>query len=348
MGVLYQRVCRRQFVMNEDSADQIGILSSLSHHCAARIDALSSQLTDYKITNIDDLLQGCIELDEGKLELLVAPGDLVWEERSILANKGLTIITALQRNHPFHILVSNDDPWHLKADAIILCDQTLIQSQLQRRRGKIPRRLDLRNFSEFDLDTNSGEDLRRAERLVMEGEIDGFVIPRGSYSLAGLNGRRHALLPDAEEMGGMRFVPVPFVDLMLVIGRQGFPEHTIRSWTDNEAKNAWAVTKMAFERTPVEYHDRIGIHYRQRQVGPMLEEAEKVKDLFILETLIDPEGEVDDLLRYEVIIETLNQNGTLTTGIERVGPVEKLEIDIHFITNDWNSILEGISRLEEE
>ncbi len=348
MGVLYQRVCRRQFAMNEADADQIGILSSLSHHCAARIEALSPHLADYKITNIDDLLQGCKELDEGKLELLVAPADLVWAERNILANKGLSIITALQRNHPFHILVSNDDPWHLKADAIVLCDHDLIQRQLQRRRGKIPRRLDLRRFSDFDLDANSGEDLRKAERLVVEGEIDGFVIPRGSYSLAGLNGRRHALLPDAQEMAGMRFVPVPFVDLMLVIARQGFAEHTIRSWTDNEAKNAWSVTKMVFERTPAEYHNRIGIHYRQRQVGPMLEEAEKVKDLFVLETLIDPEGEVDDLLRYEVIIETLNPNGTRTTGIERVGPVEKLDIDIHFITNDLNSILEGIPMLEEE
>ena len=77
----------------------------------------------------------------------------------------------------------------------------------------------------------------------------------GSYSLAGLNERRHAMLPDAEEMAGMRFVPAPFVDLMLVLSRQGFHPHVIQSWTDNEAKNAWLTTKAILERTPKELHN---------------------------------------------------------------------------------------------
>jgi hypothetical protein len=334
--------------MSDKGEDRIGVLSSLSHHCADRVERLSVHLKNHEISNVESLQQGCKKLDDGELDLLVAPGNLVWNERNMLAEKELSIIAALQRNHPFHILVSNDDPWHLKADAIILCDHAILQRQLFRRRGKIPRRLDIRKFSEFELDSNSGEDLRKAERMINEGEIDGFIIPRGSYSLAGLNGRRHALLPDAEEMAGMRFIPIPLVDLMLIISRKGFPEHTIRSWTDHEAKNAWLVSKRVLERTPIEFHDRIGIHYRQRKVGPMLEEAEKVKDLFVLETLIDPEGDVDDLLRYEIIVETINPDGTMTTGIERVGPVDKLDIDIHFMMNDWNSILDRIQMSEEE
>ena len=334
--------------MSEGNTDRIGILSSLSHHSAARIEALSPHLSEYTIENVQSFIQGCEVLDERKIDLFVAPSNIVWKEREILAEKGLTIVAALQRNHPFHVLVSSDDPWHLKADAIVLCDEPVIERQLLRRRGKIPRRLDVRNFSDFDIDSDSGEDLRKAERLINNGEIDAFVIPRGSYSLSGLNERRHAMLPDAEEMAGMRFVPVPFVDLMLVLARQGFPPHVIHSWTDNEAMNAWSVTKSVLERTPKEYHNRIGIHYRQRQVGPMLEEAEKVKDLFMLETLIDPEGDVDDLLRYEIIIEALNQDGTRTTGIERVGPVDKLSIDLHFMMNDWNAILNGTPMSEEE
>ena len=334
--------------MSEESMDRIGVLSSLSHHCAARIEALSLHLSDNNIQHIESLIQGCENLDQGEIDLLIAPSNMVWDSKEVLSSKGLSIVAALQRNHPFHVLVSSDDPWHLKADAIILCDEKIIQRQLLRRRGKIPRRLEIRNFSQFDLDSNSGEDLRKAERMIKEGEIDGFIIPRGSYSLAGLNERRHALLPDAEEMAGMRFVPAPFVDLMVVLARQGFHPHVIQSWTDTEATNAWSVTKTILERTPKEFHDHIGIHYRQRQVGPMLEEAEKVKDLFVLETLINPEGDVDDLLRYEIIIETVNQDGTMTTGIERVGPVDKLNIDIHFMMNDWNSILERMHMSEEE
>ena len=197
--------------------DRIGVLSSLSHHCAARIEALSLHLSDNNIQHIGSLIQGCENLDQGEIDLLIAPSNMVWDSKEVLSSKGLSIVAALQRNHPFHVLVSSDDPWHLKADAIILCDEKIIQRQLLRRRGKIPRRLEIRNFSQFDLDSNSGEDLRKAERMIKEGEIDGFIIPRGSYSLAGLNERRHALLPDAEEMAGMRFVPAPFVDLMVAI-----------------------------------------------------------------------------------------------------------------------------------
>jgi|TARA_B100000459_G_scaffold141349_1_gene101085 hypothetical protein len=334
--------------MSEDDTERIGVLSSLSHHCAARIDALSVHLSENNIQHVDSLIRGCENLDQGEIDLFVAPSNLVWDDREILARKGLSIVAALQRNHPFHVLVSSDDPWHLKADAIVLCDEKIIQRQLLRRRGKVPRRLDIRNYSEFDLDSNSGEDLRRAQQMINDGKIDAFIIPRGSYSLAGLNERRHAMLPDAEEMAGMRFVPAPFVDLMLVLSRQGFHPHVIKSWTDNEAKNAWLVTKTILERTPKELHDCIGIHYRQRNVGPILEEAERVKDLFVLETLHDPEGEVDDLLRYEIIVETVNQDGTKTTGIERVGPVDKLNVDIHFMMNDWNSILERMPMSEEE
>ncbi|MEC7142906.1 MAG: hypothetical protein VXW30_04930 [Candidatus Thermoplasmatota archaeon] len=334
--------------MSKESIDRIGVLSSLSHHCAARIDSLSVHLSDSDIQHVDSFIQGCENLDHGEIDLFVAPSNLVWDDREILAKKGLSIVAALQRNHPFHVLVSSDDPWHLKADAIILCGEKIIQRQLLRRRGKIPRRLDIRNYSEFDLDSNSGEDLRKAQQMINDDKIDGFVIPRGCYSLAGLNQRRHAMLPDAEEMAGMRFIPAPFVDLMLVVARQGFHPHIIQSWTDNEAKNAWLVTKTILERTPIELHDRIGIHYRQRNVGPILEEAERVKDLFVLETLHDPEGEVDDLLRYEIIVETINEDGTMTTGIERVGPVDKLYVDIHFMMNDWNAILERIPRLKED
>lgn len=346
-GLLYQQVYRRQDNMTEEGVDKIGVLSTLSHHCAARLDALSVHLSENNIENVDSFIEGCENLDQGGIDLFVAPSNLVWNDREILAKKGLSIVAALQRNHPFHVLVSSDDTWHLKADAIVLCDEKIIQRQLLRKRGKVPRRLDIRNYSEFDLDSNSGEDLRRAQQMINDGKIDAFIIPRGSYSLAGLNERRHAMLPDAEEMAGMRFVPAPFVDLMLVLSRQGFHPHVIQSWTDNEAKNAWLVTKTILERTPKELHDRIGIHYRQRNVGPILEEAERVKDLFVLETLHDPEGEVDDLLRYEIIVETINEDGTMTTGIERVGPVDKLYVDIHFMMNDWNSILEGIPMSEE-
>ena len=93
-------------------------------------------------------------------------------------------------------------------------------------------------------------------------------------------------------------------------------------------------------RTPAELHELVGIHYRQQQIGSILTEAERVNDLFILDNLIDPEGDVDDQPRYEIIVELLSKDGLRTTSIERIGPISRLSVDIQFMMNDWNSILE--------
>ena len=93
-------------------------------------------------------------------------------------------------------------------------------------------------------------------------------------------------------------------------------------------------------RTPVELHELIGVHYRQQQIGPILTEAERVNDLFVLDNLIDPEGDVDDEPRYEIIVELLSEDGLRTTSMERIGPINRLGIDIQFMMNDWNNLLE--------
>ena len=113
--------------MSEDDTERVGVLSSLSHHCAARIDALSVHVSENNIQHFDSLIRGCENLDQGEIDLLIAPSNMVWDSKEVLSSKGLSIVAALQRNHPFHVLVSSDDPWHLKADAIILCDEKIIQ-----------------------------------------------------------------------------------------------------------------------------------------------------------------------------------------------------------------------------
>ena len=136
-GLLYQQVYRRHDKMTEEGVHKIGVLSTLSHHCASRIDALSVHLSENSVENFDNFIEGCENLDQGEIDLFVAPSNLIWDEREILATKGLSIVAALQRNHPFHVLVSSDDPWHLKADAIVLCDEKIIERQLLRRERKI-------------------------------------------------------------------------------------------------------------------------------------------------------------------------------------------------------------------
>ena len=65
-----------------------------------------------------------------------------------------------------------------------------------------------------------------------------------------------------------------------------------------------------------------------------------MNDLFVLDNLIDPEGDVDDQPRYEIIVELLSEDGLRTTSMERIGPIKRLSVDIQFMMNDWNSLLE--------
>tara|TARA_B100002052_G_C15790865_1_gene556264 strand:+ start:107 stop:721 length:615 start_codon:yes stop_codon:yes gene_type:complete len=192
----------------------------------------------------------------------------------------------------------------------------------------------------MDLDSNTAEGLHIAQNLVETGEINGFVTHRGAYDAAGLNGRRHALHNDPEARGIPRFVPTPFCDLMVIITRQGYPAHNIKHWTNEHALNAWMVQRTVMHRTPVELHELIGIHYRQQQIGSIINEAERVNDLFVLENLMDPEGDVDGQPRYEIIVEVLSEDGLRTTSIERIGPIKRLSIDVQFMMNDWNGLLE--------
>lgn len=316
--------------------ERMGVYSTVHHPSAKRLEVVKERITDLEFEVIQNLDDAWIALDSGELDLVLAPANLAWNERIKLASMQLNVVAALTRNHPHHVLVSEDGLEHFPAGGIILCEEPLISRQIRRRRAKI----DIKTFTSMEIDPNSTEGLRTAQNLVQSGEINGFVTHRGAYDNAGLNGRRHALHNDPEARGVPRFVPTPFCDLIVIIARQGYPAHNLSDWTDEHALNAWTVQRMVMHRTPVELHEIMGVHYRQQQIGSILTEAERVNDLFVLDNLIDPEGDVDDQPRYEIIVELLSEDGLRTTSIERIGPIKRLSVDIQFMMNDWNSLLE--------
>lgn len=316
--------------------ERMGVYSTIHHPSANRLEVVREHIKDIEFEVVQSLEDAWSALDSGDLDLILAPANLVWNDRVKIVSMQFDVVAALTRNHPHHILVSEDGLEHFPAGGIVLCEEPLICRQIRRRRMKI----EIRTFASMDIDPNTAEGLHIAQNLVDTGEINGFVTHRGAYDAAGLNGRRHALHNDPEARGVPRFVPTPFCDLMVIIARQGYPAHNISDWTDEHALNAWIVQRTVMHRTPAELHELIGIHYRQQQIGPILTEAERVNDLFILDNLIDPEGDVDDKPRYEIIVEMLSEDGLRTTSIERIGPIERLGIDVQFMMNDWNGLLE--------
>ena len=316
--------------------ERMGVYSTIHHPSSDRLEVVRERIKEIELEEFQSLDDAWSALDAGDLDLVLAPANLVWNERIKLASMQFDVVAALTRNHPHHVLVSEDGLEHFPAGGIILCDEPLICRQIRRRRKKI----DVRKFDTMNIEPTTAEGLRTAQNLIQSGEINGFVTHRGAYDAAGLNGRRHALHNDPEARGVPRFVPTPFCDLIVVITRQGYPGHTLSDWTDEHAFNAWIVQRTIMQRTPAELHELVGIHYRQQQIGSILNEAERVNDLFILGNLMDPEGDVDNQPRYEVIVELLSRDGLRTTSIERIGPISRLSVDIQFMMNDWNAILE--------
>ena len=316
--------------------ERMGVYSTIHHPSAKRLQVVKERIKDFEFEVIENIDDAWTALDTGDLDLILAPANIVWNERVKLASMQFDVIAALTRNHPHHVLVSEDGLEHFPAGGVILCEEPLISRQIRRRRAKI----DIRTYASMEIESDTAEGLHTAQNLVESGEINGFVTHRGAYDSAGLNGRRHALHNDPEARGVPRFVPTPFCDLIVIISRQGYPVHNISDWTDEHALNAWMVQRTVMHRTPVELHELIGVHYRQQQIGPILTEAERVNDLFVLDNLIDPECDVDDQPRYEIIVELLSEDGLRTTSMERIGPINRLGIDIQFMMNDWNNLLE--------
>ena len=79
------------------------------------------------------------------------------------------------------------------------------------------------------------------EKLRQNNEIDGYIVPRVIYSTLEITERRHALVPDPENRGDSHFLPTPYSDLVVLVGRKNFPKKTVKIFSEIEGETIWKI-----------------------------------------------------------------------------------------------------------
>ena len=161
------------------------------------------------------------------------------------------------------------------------------------------------------------------------------------YSQIDINERRHSLLPDPNNLGDSHFLPQPYSDLVIIIGRKNFPRSISELFTEVEGNTIWKMQDYFLSSIDEKELEGIGILVRHRKLSSLMTQAEKHKDLIMEQSFHDLEGEViTNEILVEFRIEKISNNGKKTISLQRVIPYSKFQIAMVATEKDWKKILD--------
>ncbi len=296
------------------------------------------------VKNYDSFAETLKELENGELDLLAMPAEILHGRQLEMYNANCEVLGARAPRTPNMILVSENKIKYQPRSAIILSDSKLIRRQLRRARKGL-RVLSTKAFIEIEnIKANFNDDLEKYswwEELRLNENIDGYVIPRAIYSEVNINGRRHSLLPDPHDLGDSHYLPQPYSDLVVIIGRENFPKSIAQLFTEVEGDTIWKMQDYFLGSMDEKQLESIGILVRHRKLSTLMIQAEKHKDLIMEQSFHDLEGEViTNEVLVEFRIENVSNNGKKTISLHRVVPYSKFQIAMVATEKDWKKILE--------
>ncbi len=325
-------------------------VASLDHpHCLSSRnleDFLASEEAgeiDLEITPVTTLEEAIEGLKEGELDLLAMPARLLHGRQIELLEAGCQVLGARTPRRPARFFVSENRIWYQPKGAIILCDDKIIRRQLKRaRRGlRLLSSEAYASIHEIEDRPDSDDDIARwMEKLRRNGDIDGFVTSREVFNSIHCSSRRTVLGIDPEEREGDRYLPVPYADLVVLIGRSGFPKKLIQQISELEGETVWWVQDNLIGGLSESKLDRIAILVRHRQVGAIMRQAEEFFDLTMETVFHDPEGKTETTeVHVEIRMEFVSDDGMQTISLERLVPISSVESSAIALAKDWERML---------
>ena len=284
-------------------------------------------------------------LQNGDSDLLAMPARLLHGKQMHMYEADCEILGARTPRTPNMVLVSENKIQYQPKSAIILCKSKLIRRQLRRSR-KGTRILSPSAFIEIEKrEYTLGDELdvySWMEELRQNNEIDGYIIPRVIYSTLNITERRHTLLPDPQNRGDSHFLPTPYSDLVLLLGRKNYPKKVVKLFSEIEGETIWKIQNHFIGGMNEEQVENIGILTRHRKMSTLMKQAEEHKDLTMEQAFHDSEGESNtNEVLVEFRIETVSNDGKRTIGVDRVIPYSKYERAMIATEKDWRKIVES-------
>tara|TARA_B100000530_G_scaffold335361_1_gene287277 strand:- start:10823 stop:11848 length:1026 start_codon:yes stop_codon:yes gene_type:complete len=308
------------------------------------LDSEESPELEIELKSCKNLSLALKKLENGELDLLALPAENLHGKQLEMYNANCEVLGARTPRTPNMILVSENKIQYQPKSAIILSDSKLVRRQLRRARKGL-RVLSVIAFAEiYNLDLEFDNELSKyswMEELRLNGDIDGYVIPRVIYSQIDINERRHSLLPDPNNLGDSHFLPQPYSDLVIIIGRKNFPRSISELFSEVEGDTIWKMQDYFLSSIDEKELEGIGILVRHRKLSTLMTQAEKHKDLIMEQSFHDLEGEViTNEILVEFRIEKISNNGKKTISLQRVIPYSKFQIAMVATEKDWKKILD--------
>ena len=298
---------------------------------------------ELEINPVNTLEEAIEELKKGGLDLLAMPARLLHGKQIKLLESGCQVLGARTPRRPARFFVSENRIWYQPKGVIILCDDKIIRRQLKRaRRGlRLLSSEAYASINEIEDRPDSEDEIARwMEKLRRNGDIDGFVTSREVFNSIHCSSRRTVLGIDPEEREGDRYLPVPYADLVVLIGRSGFPRKLIEQVSELEGETVWWTQDNLIGGLSESELDRVAILVRHRQVGAIMRQAEEFSDLTMETVFHDPEGDTETTeVHVEIRIELLSDDGMQTISIERLVPLSNLQDSVIALTKDWDRML---------
>jgi len=308
------------------------------------LDSEESPELEIELKSCKNLSLALKKLENGELDLLALPAENLHGKQLEMYNANCEVLGARTPRTPNMILVSENKIQYQPKSAIILSDSKLVRRQLRRARKGL-RVLSVIAFAEiYNLDLEFDNELSKyswMEELRLNGDIDGYAIPRVIYSQIDINERRHSLLPDPNNLGDSHFLPQPYSDLVIIIGRKNFPRSISELFSEVEGDTIWKMQDYFLSSIDEKELEGIGILVRHRKLSTLMTQAEKHKDLIMEQSFHDLEGEViTNEILVEFRIEKISNNGKKTISLQRVIPYSKFQIAMVATEKDWKKILD--------
>ncbi|MAS57874.1 MAG: hypothetical protein CMA37_04625 [Euryarchaeota archaeon] len=296
---------------------------------------------------------------ETAIELLLdGHGDIVpvsgeWWSKN--RNRELSTSLVLPRREPTRVLVGEDKPEYIPKKGIIVADCEIIKRQLHRSRGDIVVKL----ASEMEgLPDDQFERVEWLENLRIEEKIDGFITTRSLHSSLSSKPRRHTLGMQRQDDSRARFIPVPLEGYTVLLTRKDFPASRFSKVIDVGAALSFRLELTVLDSIEDNLKDKIALVIEQRKVRTILQDVgNRGKSLGFENPLKEwktftggdtHQGPKDSDPRIDVILETISKDGTVTTSVERIFPIDESHSGIQTLLVNWHHVLKIAREVPEE
>ena len=297
---------------------------------------------------INDFPEGLALLGDGEFDMVAMPARLLHGRQAEMLAAGCEVVGARAPRRPNLVLVSENKINYQPKSAIILSDSKMVRRQLRRARRGIRILGPVAFAAIVGLDEPPSDPVPLAEwmeNLRQSDDIDGYITSRPIYDELDLSGRRHALLPDPKDRGGVHFLPLPYADLVILVARRRFPISISEQISEPEGNTSWRVQDLMISGLSEEMLERTGILVRHRHVRSLMKQAEEHKDLTLEQSCHDTEGEVLGVdLHVEIRLEIVSKNGHRTLGLDRIVKHAHFEHATISLLRDWEVLVRETSR----